>query len=86
MIQIIIKLIEFLLHPGLIPSQRNLMDKKIFLMLTKSRFENIKPGMKWSSIKVPSIQVLHQQISEVLVCADSADAGEGAKIAENMLT
>ena len=34
-------------------------------MLTESRFENIKCGIKWSSGKFPSIQVLHQQISKV---------------------
>ena len=43
MMQIIIKLIEFFLNPGLIPTQRDLMHPKIFLMLTQSRFENIKP-------------------------------------------
>ena len=46
---IIIKLIEFFLVPGIIPSQKYRMHKKIFLMLTKSIFENIKRGKKWSS-------------------------------------
>ena len=30
--------------------------------LTKSAFENIKRGINWSSSKLPSIQVLCQQI------------------------
>ena len=60
-------------------------------MVTKSMFENIKRGKKWSSSKSPSIQVLHQQIrggggSGVLDFADSANAGRGSKNMENMLT
>ena len=35
---------------------------KIFLILTKSMFKNIKRGIKWSSSKSSYIQVLHQQI------------------------
>ena len=40
--KIIIKLIEFFLNPGLIPSQRDLMPQKIFLIKTKGMFENAK--------------------------------------------
>ena len=42
MIKIIIKLIEFFLNSGLIPSQKDQMPQKIFPMLTKIMFENIK--------------------------------------------
>ena len=64
------------------------MPQKIFLISTKSMFENIKYGIKRSSSKSPSIQVLRQQIreGEVLVCADSAHAGgEGGKLADIIL-
>ena len=33
--------IEFFLKPGLIPSQRDQLPQKIFLMLTKSVFDNL---------------------------------------------
>ena len=87
-IQIIIKLKEFFLNPALILSQRDQMPQQIFPMLTKSMFQNIKQGIKWSSVKSPSIQVLHQPIRGALVCADRADAegGRGSKIMENLLT
>ena len=42
MIQIIIKLIEFFLNPGLIPSQRDQMPQKLSLIFIKSMMENIK--------------------------------------------
>ena len=42
MIQIIIKLIEFFLNPGLIPSQRDQMPQKLSLIFIKSMLENIK--------------------------------------------
>ena len=42
MIQIIIKLIEFFLNPGLIPSQRDQMSQKLSLIFIKSMLENIK--------------------------------------------
>ena len=42
MIQIIIKLIEFSLNPGLIPSQRDQMSQKLSLIFIKSMLENIK--------------------------------------------
>ena len=80
MIQIIINLIEFFLNPGKIPSQKDQMHQKIFIMLTKSMFENGKRGKKYLSSKLPSIQVLHQQIKGgwgFLVFADSADAEVG---------
>ena len=88
MIQIIIKLIEFFLNPGLIPSQRDQMHQKVFLLLTKSMFENIKRGIKW---RQAGRLLFKYYISElgwgVLVCADNADAGgRGSKIMENMLT
>ena len=77
MMQIIIKLKEFFLNPGLIPSQRDQMPQKFFPLLTKSMFENLKRGIKLSLIMSTSIQVLHQQImgGEVSVFAYSADAG-----------
>ena len=43
--QIIIKLIEFFLNPRLIPSQRDPMSQKIFLILITSVFENTKCGI-----------------------------------------
>ena len=46
MIKIIIKLIEFFLNSGLIPSQKDQMPQKIFPMLTKIMFENIKREIK----------------------------------------
>ena len=45
MIQIIIKLIEFFLNPGLIPSQRDQMSQKLSLIFIKSMLENIKWGI-----------------------------------------
>ena len=42
MIQIIIKQIEFFVNPELIPSERNEMSQKIFLVFIKNMFENIK--------------------------------------------
>ena len=42
MIQIIIKQIEFFVNPELIPSQRNEVSQKIFLLFIKNLFENIK--------------------------------------------
>ena len=42
MIQIIIKLIEFFLNPGLIPSQRDQMSQKISPIFIKNMLENIK--------------------------------------------
>ena len=80
MIKIIIKLIEFFLNSGLIPSQKDKMPQKIFPMLTKIMFENIKPEIKLLFRMSTSIQLLHQQIRGgwgVLACADSADAGGG---------
>ena len=59
---IIIKLIEFFLIPGIIPSQKFKMHQKIFLILTKSMFKNIKHGIKWSSSKSPFIQVLRLRL------------------------
>ena len=44
--QTIIRLIEFFLNHGLIPSQKDQMHQKIVIMLTKSIFENIKRGKK----------------------------------------
>ena len=44
MIHIIIKLIEHFLNPVLTPSQRYQMSQKIFLMLIKCTFENMKRG------------------------------------------
>ena len=79
MIKIIIKLIEFFLNSGLIPSQKDQMPQKIFPMLTKIMFENIKREIKLLFSMSTSIQVLHQQIRGVgvYVSADSADAGGG---------
>ena len=62
MIKIIIKLIEFFLNSGLIPSQKDQMPQKIFPMLTKIMFENIKRDIKLLFSMSTSIQVLHQQI------------------------
>ena len=62
MIKIIIKLIEFFLNSGLIPSQKDQMPQKIFPMLTKIMFENIKRDIKLLSSMSTSIPVLHQQI------------------------
>ena len=42
--------------------QRDQMPQEIFLNLTKSMFENIKCGIKWSSSKSPSIQLSCQKI------------------------
>ena len=36
---------------------------KIFLILTKSVFKNVKRGVKWSTSKSSYIQVLPQQIT-----------------------
>ena len=73
MIKIIIKLIEFFLKSVIIRSQREQMPQKVYPMLTKSMFKNIKRCTKFSSSMLTSIQVLHQQIrgEGVLVCADS---------------
>ena len=48
MIIIIINLTEIFLNPGLIPSHRDQMSHKIFLMLIKSLFETIKCGINGS--------------------------------------
>ena len=68
MIKIIIKLIEFFLNSGLIPSQKDQMPQKIFPMLTKIMFENIKRDIKLSSSMSTSIKVLHQQIGGEGLC------------------
>ena len=52
MIKIIIKLIEFFLNPGLFPSQGDQMPQKVFLILTKSMFENTERYIK----------VIHQKV------------------------
>ena len=76
MIKMIIKLIKFFLNSGLIPSQKDQMPQKIFPMLTKIMFENIKCDIKLSSCMSTSIKVLHQQIGGgVYVSTNSADAG-----------
>ena len=41
MIQIIIKQIEFFVNPELIPSQRNEVSQKIFLLFIKNIFEQV---------------------------------------------
>ena len=92
MIKIIIKLIEFFLNSGLIPSQKDQMPQKIFPMLTKIMFENIKREIKLLFSMSTSIQVIHQQIrggfgSMSLLIALTQGAGSGgSKIVENMLT
>ena len=88
MLQIIIKLIDFFLDPRLIPSKRDQMHQKVFLLLTKSIFENIKCGIKWRQAGPLLFKYYISKLRGVgvLVCADSPDEWKGFKIMENMPT
>ena len=59
------------LNSGPIPLQRDQMFKKIFIMLLKSIFENIKSGINGCQASHPLLKYYVSKFGGVFFCADS---------------